>query len=144
MSRKRFCLLNIKTLQAVFFRIPISFINGISCSKLSHSFREMTGYPVLEYLTMCRMTKARSLLSETDLPVTQIAAAVGYCSVTNFSRMFRLKNNCTPSAYRTGARSYKPFDDENREDHPSGKPVPRKEERSTENDIQNRTSEAPV
>lgn len=49
-----------------------------------------------------RLSKARSLLEQTELELTEIAFAVGYNSQSNFSTAFRKYFGQTPKAARYG------------------------------------------
>lgn len=73
----------------------------IHSSYLSHEFKKSTGYSVHQYLIFWRLSVARQLLAETDLPITNIAYAVGFNDSSNFSRLFRQRVGCTPNNYRT-------------------------------------------
>jgi len=72
----------------------------IHSSYLSHEFKKSTGYSVHQYLIFWRLSVARQLLAETDLPITGIAYAVGFNDSSNFSRLFRQRVGCTPNRYR--------------------------------------------
>ena len=43
---------------------------------------------------------AAEMLSQSDLPVTQVALRVGFGSIATFNRVFRTQKGCTPSQYR--------------------------------------------
>ena len=43
---------------------------------------------------------AEKLLSNTEMPITQIIEQIGYNNINNFYRRFKLLNGITPSAYR--------------------------------------------
>jgi len=47
-----------------------------------------------------RSRRARALLADGKLPVSQIAYALGYTDLANFSRSFKKACGVTPSAYR--------------------------------------------
>ena len=72
----------------------------MSVSYLSHLFKRVTGYAIMEYLTMCRLSVARKLLSETGLSVTEIVFATGFSDSSNFSRLFKRETGCSPLEYR--------------------------------------------
>ena len=72
----------------------------ISASYLSHLFKRITGYTILQYLTMYRLSVARKLLCETDLSVTEVVYATGFSDCSNFSRLFRRELGCSPLEYK--------------------------------------------
>jgi len=49
--------------------------------------------------------RAREQLTATDLPITEIAASVGYATPQAFARMFRAEVGESPSRYRRERRS---------------------------------------
>ena len=46
------------------------------------------------------MNRAKELLRETDLPVTEICQAVGYSDQNYFSRVFKKHTRMGPNEYR--------------------------------------------
>lgn len=67
---------------------------------LSALFHKKTGQPLLKYLTEIRMTKAKELLADPNLPIQSVAAGVGYYSARHFAKVFRQFSGCYPSEYR--------------------------------------------
>lgn len=63
-------------------------------------FRQNLRMTPLEYLRQYRLSKARTLLESTRLPVTEIAYACGLGSSSYFGKTFREAFGCTPGAYR--------------------------------------------
>ena len=53
-----------------------------------------------EYVHCIRITAAASLLRTTARPITEIAFAVGYDSLSSFGRHFLSLHGCTPTEYR--------------------------------------------
>ena len=51
-----------------------------------------------------RMSRGEQLLSETDLPIGQIARSVGYRRASRFAELFRESTGLTPGEYRRCAR----------------------------------------
>lgn len=72
----------------------------VSASHLAHSFRQITGYAPMEYLTACRLSAAKQYLSTTALPVQEIVDLCGFGDESNFSRLFRRKTGLTPTEFR--------------------------------------------
>lgn len=73
----------------------------MSVSNLSKIIKSQTGYTFQELLMQKRFQKAVLLLKETDMPVEEIAAAVGYENISFFFRQFRNRFGMTPKRYRT-------------------------------------------
>lgn len=67
-------------------------------------FKQITGVTPHVYLANVRLERARKLLAETALPISEIASMVGYQSQSHFSKMFRSVTGVTPRAYREAAR----------------------------------------
>lgn len=63
-------------------------------------FRRIYHQTPHQYLTQLRITKAKALLSSTDLSITEICADVGFESLGSFSALFRKLVGVSPSAYR--------------------------------------------
>lgn len=70
-----------------------------SRTRLSVLFKEATGLTINEYITKERIAKAKHLLVEGKLSMTQISRAVGYSSPQYFSRRFSQTVGCAPSDY---------------------------------------------
>lgn len=62
-------------------------------------FKKVTGLSPIDYVQSLRLEEAKQMLETTDLPVEEIAAAVGYDD-TFFRRLFRRRVGVTPGAYR--------------------------------------------
>ncbi len=67
---------------------------------VSDLFRRRLGWGFAEQLARLRMNRARALLRETALPVTEIAARCGYADACHFARQFRKWTGLTPTAWR--------------------------------------------
>ena len=74
----------------------------ISKHYLSHLFKEQTGVSPIKSLTSKRMEKACELLSETELPVSEVSKAVGYENPLYFSQVFKRIYGISPVKYRMG------------------------------------------
>lgn len=73
---------------------------GLSRAAFARRFTALVGEPPLTYLTRWRLTTATHLLRDTDKPLAQVAAAVGYGSAFAFAKAFRREYATTPGAYR--------------------------------------------
>lgn len=76
---------------------------GISERQLQRHFRKYLGTSPREYLRSLRLQRARALLGETDLSVTEVAVATGFSSAAILARWFKKQYGQSPYAY-TNAR----------------------------------------
>lgn len=74
--------------------------SGLSQRNLSRLFLKETGITPKEYLILIRMDKARKLLKETPMTITDIALEVGYNSLSKFIETFKKIVGKLPSDYR--------------------------------------------
>ncbi|MNQ87721.1 Bifunctional transcriptional activator/DNA repair enzyme AdaA [compost metagenome] len=75
----------------------------ISPAYLSRMFKEITGFSLVEYVNLVRVQEAQKLLATTRLKVIVIAEQVGFGSLVQFGRVFRLMTKMTPLRYRQSA-----------------------------------------
>jgi AraC-like DNA-binding protein len=73
---------------------------GISYSYMRKIVFEMTGKSLIDYLNLLRIEKAKQLLVDSSLTITQIASDVGYYNVQSFNRFFRKFEGMPPSGYK--------------------------------------------
>ena len=73
---------------------------SLSPGYFSRIFRKETGTSFREFLLQVRMERARALLEETDMSVTEIACSLGYQDIFLFSRQFKLRYSQAPSHIR--------------------------------------------
>jgi AraC-like DNA-binding protein len=73
---------------------------NVSPRQLQRDFRAFTGLTPMRYLNVVRMSEANSLLAETNIPIAQIAALLGYVSQAHFSAAFRQAYHCSPREVR--------------------------------------------
>lgn len=73
---------------------------SISSTKLQRYMREITSKSFLEYVDEKRMMLAHQLLTETDLPINQIAEKCGYTSQNSFYKAFKRRFCKSPSTMR--------------------------------------------
>lgn len=72
----------------------------ISPYHLSHVCKEATGYSPLQYVLRRRIGEAQTLLITTDLPITRIAAQVGYDNPSHFNAQFAKAVGMAPRTFR--------------------------------------------
>lgn len=73
---------------------------GMSVSGFSHRFKEYVGISPREYLLQQRLSAARYLLENTDLPIGEIADAVGFEDALYFSKFFKARTGMSPRDYK--------------------------------------------
>lgn len=78
---------------------------GMSRARFAKRFSEMVGMPPIEYLTAWRLMLARSLLSQTNLAMDEVAARCGYASVPSFTRRFKSRFHVGPGEFRRNKRA---------------------------------------
>jgi transcriptional regulator GlxA family with amidase domain len=64
-------------------------VSGVSQAHFARSFRDAFGVPPHRYLLTRRIERAKALLRDTDLPITEIAFQTGWNSLGTFGRTFR-------------------------------------------------------
>lgn len=75
-------------------------VSKLSTSRLQALFREVTGYPPLDYLRRLRVEEARRLLADQQLSVKEIAALTGFRDTSHLSKVFRRIDGLSPARYR--------------------------------------------
>ena len=78
----------------------LAVVSGVSQAHFARSFKEAFGVPPHRYLLTRRIERARALLRDTDLSITDIAFETGWDSLGTFGRTFRDITGESPSAVR--------------------------------------------
>lgn len=73
---------------------------GITTVHVSRAFKEYSGCNFSQFLTIKRIDKAKELLIESNLNVTEISKTVGYVDSSVFIKNFKKLTNFTPKQYR--------------------------------------------
>lgn len=63
-------------------------------------FRNVTKYSIIQYLIKIRVEKAKILLRETQMNVTEIAQETGFCDTQHFCKSFKSVEGMTSSEFR--------------------------------------------
>ena len=72
----------------------------LSPSYFSSSFKQYTGYSLIDYTNAKRIRLATKLLvAKRNASISEIAMHVGFNNMSNFNRAFRKYAGCTPSEY---------------------------------------------
>jgi YesN/AraC family two-component response regulator len=72
----------------------------MSPSRFCREFKAAFGVTFLEYLSSYRIDKAKRLLANPTISVTDVAAAVGFTDPSYFTRVFRKQEGVSPTEYR--------------------------------------------
>lgn len=67
---------------------------------LQESFKTVYGKPIFSYFRELQLHRGAFLLKETNTPITEISAELGYASQSNFGYAFKQRYNLSPTAYR--------------------------------------------
>lgn len=78
---------------------------GVSIPHLNALFQKYLRTTPHAFLLNTRLERSKELLLRRDLPITQIAIELGFCSGQHFAAAFRRKFGCTPREFATKARS---------------------------------------
>lgn len=73
---------------------------GYSERYVGKLFAQKTGSPFSVYVRNVQLSKAKTLLRHSDLPIHIIAEEVGFYDACHFSRVFRTATGISPFAYR--------------------------------------------
>lgn len=75
-------------------------VSGVSQAHFARSFRDAFGTPPHRYLLTRRIERAKALLRDTDLPITDVAFETGWSSLGAFGRTFKDVTGESPGALR--------------------------------------------
>jgi AraC-like DNA-binding protein/mannose-6-phosphate isomerase-like protein (cupin superfamily) len=78
---------------------------GYSYAHVCRIFKKRYGMPPLKYLHLLCISRAKLMLRDTKLPITDIAGRLGFSDPEYFSQVFRRNIGQSPSQYRQSIRS---------------------------------------
>jgi transcriptional regulator GlxA family with amidase domain len=81
-------------------RDQLARLAGLSPRQLERLFERHLGCTLRGHYVALRLERARSLLLETALPLTQVAMATGFASLSHFSRSYKAAHGRPPSIER--------------------------------------------
>lgn len=98
-------------LQKAIIFINNNYMNKISLDRVaqeactsrhhfSREFKKSIGCTYKDYVNTIRIEKARELLKNSRVSITEAAYAVGYPDLTNFERIFKKIVGCTPREFK--------------------------------------------
>ena len=80
-------------------------VSGVSEAHFARSFKDAFGVPPHRYLLTRQIERAKALLRDTDLSITDIAFQTGWNSLGTFGRVFRDVTGESPSTLRKHERA---------------------------------------
>lgn len=84
-------------------KISLGQVAGKACMSRCHfsrTFKKALGVTFQHYLSDRRMKKAKDMLKNSPLTITEIAFSVGYADMTHFTRMFKRMTGFLPSQFK--------------------------------------------
>ena len=75
---------------------------GVSKYHLSYRFKKAVGVTFRSYVLRARIERAKGLLQDKHVSVTEVAFTVGFNDLARFDKLFKRHMGLTPSAYRAG------------------------------------------
>ena len=71
-------------------------------------FRKATGLTLTDYVARVRLQKAKALLSNPSLRISEIVFAAGFGSIQQFNSVFKQMVGVSPTFYRAGLHHHHP------------------------------------
>src|SRR5438094_8270490 len=78
----------------------VAKFSNISANHLSEKFKKVAGINFVDYVARIRVGKARDLLQNSNLRISEIAFAVGFQSLSQFNRVFKKLTRQSPTQFR--------------------------------------------
>ena len=72
----------------------------LSADHLARIFKKETGETLVKYITDKRINAAKSLLSQTNISISQVSCQVGYDNYSYFTKIFKQRTGLSPGDYR--------------------------------------------
>lgn len=77
---------------------------GLSSGYLQRMFKNSTGRTLYSLLNDVRMSRAKTFLADTDLPIKEIAFRLNFCEQSAFAAAFKKQTGDTPRNFRLRSR----------------------------------------
>ncbi len=75
----------------------------LSPSRLSHIIKDELGITLVDYISRVRIDKAKALIKDKELSLSQIALDVGFPDQSYFTKVFKKIERCSPKTFRQNA-----------------------------------------
>lgn len=82
------------------FLEKVASISNVSPYYFSKLFKKEMGMNFIAYVTKYKVEKAKEMLKNTDIPIVDIAAELGYYECGYFTKIFKKIEGITPTNYR--------------------------------------------
>src|SRR5262249_28200613 len=82
----------------------IAGVAGLSVSHFKSLFRESAGVPAHQYLIRRRVERAKNLIAEDKMPISQVAFETGFAHQSHLARHMRRLLGVSPKALRETLR----------------------------------------
>ena len=73
---------------------------AMSISQLSRKINGITGYSTISYVLQLKLNKAKKMLADDNISVTEVSDACGFYDISYFSRVFKKEFGVSPSHYQ--------------------------------------------
>lgn len=73
---------------------------GMGATAFRKFFKHTTGQSLFDYVRDMRLSNAARMLRESDMPMADVAATVGFCDQSHLNRVFTQRHGVTPVVYR--------------------------------------------
>jgi AraC family transcriptional regulator len=87
--------------------LSLTRLAGVAQTSVAHFarlFKQATGSTPHHYVLACRIERAKRLLVESDVPLSEVAQRVGLADQSHLTALFRTHAATTPKAYRVSAK----------------------------------------
>lgn len=75
-------------------------LSGVSPQYFGRVFRQRLGMRPMEYVARVKVSKAKTMLLDSDIPIAELSQKLGYASPTYFGIVFRKYEGISPSVFR--------------------------------------------
>lgn len=80
---------------------------NMSVVSFSRLIKQRTGKSFIDFVNEIRLGHATRMLIETGKSISEVCYECGFNNISNFNRIFKRKQNCTPSEFRTNFKGVK-------------------------------------
>jgi AraC family transcriptional regulator len=77
----------------------LATVVNVSRFHFSRLFKRSMGCTAISYVEQCRIRRAQVLITDTNLPLAEIALMVGFVDQSHFTRRFHRHVGCTPAVF---------------------------------------------